>query len=303
MTSIEWTKNADGSEGKTWNCIVGCARVSTGCEACYAERMAYRLGQMGQKQYVGLTKKTDRGHIRWTGVARFVPEALGKPLTWKKPTRVFVNSMSDAFHEDITNEQIAAMFGVMAATPQHTYQLLTKRPKRMLEWFDWMAAQDTADRPPSPVYCGIESANYCADVDYLGLTGQWPMLNVHIGVSVENQVTANERIPLLFQVPAVIRFVSAEPLLGPVNLAEALYEARGLDWVICGGESGPGARACKTAWLQSIVDQCEDAGVPCFVKQLGSKPAGGLLDVGFVKDRKGGDMSEWPESLRVRQMP
>ncbi|MGW8286400.1 MAG: DUF5131 family protein, partial [Candidatus Deferrimicrobiaceae bacterium] len=134
MTSIEWTKGDDGTKGKAWNPVIGCRRVSDGCSRCYAERMAYRLEKMGQKQYAGLTVLGKSGR-RWTGEVRLVPDKLGEPLRWRKPRRVFVNSMSDLFHEDVPDEYIAAVFGVMAACPQHTFQVLTKRPERAAEWF------------------------------------------------------------------------------------------------------------------------------------------------------------------------
>lgn len=326
-TPIEWTD-------KTWNPVRGCARVSPGCEHCYAERQAHRFSSVRpgySLPYEGLTVLGKHGP-RWTGRARFVPEMLGAPLKWLKPQRVFVNSMSDLFHDDVTEAEIASVFGVMAACPQHTFQILTKRPERMLEWFEWMDRDVDVDSdvcgPPVPVVCGIHAANYGADVDYLGIKGPWPLPNVWLGVSCEDQQRADERIPLLLEAPAALRFVSAEPLLEEVSLFAFLPGALrdkcltilnqgasvalpGVDWVIVGGESGPGARPCDIGWVGSIVTECRTAGVPCFVKQLGAAPSwhghcGPLkvdVDRMHVSDRKGGDPGEWPADLRVRQFP
>jgi protein gp37 len=368
MTSIEWTRGDDGTDGKTWNPVRGCSRVSEGCRHSYAEGVAARFSGPGQP-YEGLAhfKRKTNGHPagddplitvgpRWTGEVRFVPEMLAKPLSWKKPRRVFVNSMSDLFHEGLTNEQIAAVFAVMAACPQHTFQILTKRPARMVEWFAWIAAQgaqlkdNIGEEPPSghaePSACvmiadflvhNTPSDQFLGRALDIASLQPWPLSNVWLGVSTENQETANERIPLLLRCPAAVRCVSAEPLLGPIDfeavpLPDAYLRQKGvggclqptsekgtepddytyftrlghkLDWVIVGGESAPGARPCDVDWIRSIVKQCADAGVPCFVKQVGDQPQATLPDIGVVlkKKRKGNDPSEWPEDLRVREFP
>jgi protein gp37 len=217
---------------------------------------------------------------------RLVPEKLTEPLRWKKPRRVFVNSMSDLFHEDLSAAYIADVFAVMARTPQHTYQVLTKRPERMLMLL--LA-------PPA----GVEP---------------WPLPNVWLGVSVENQHFADERIPLLLQTPAAVRFISAEPLLDAVDLSPFLPVEtiggveleRWLDWVIVGGESGPGARPFNIEWARSIVQQCQAAGVPVFVKQLGRFAIDDSNGTAFrmaLRSTKGGESSEWPADLRVREFP
>lgn len=317
-SDIEWTD-------ETWNPVVGCRRVSPGCEHCYAERVAHR--GMAQ-QHKGLTVVGKQG-IRWTGEARFVPEALAKPLHWRKPRRVFVNSMSDLFHEDVTMEQIAAVFGIMDVTPHLTYQVLTKRPERMLEFFRWVAeeargtvAQDVICGATTDILPDADEPKWCAALERVSAL-PWPLPNVWIGVSVEDQRRADERIPLLLQAPAALRFLSVEPLLERVSLLrwtcdehgrQHIGAPSGIGWVIVGGESGPGARRFDVAWARSIIAQCKAAGVPVFVKQLGAFviderrsgwPSGtkfGARRV-FLNDRKGGDMSEWPEDLRVRQMP
>lgn len=361
MTSIEWTD-------KTWNPTRGCSRVSPGCDNCYAMRQAHRFSGPGNP-YEGLTKlkrpavgdvlKEGRkpGRVDWTGKVVLVPRQLAVPLKRKKPTTWFVNSMSDLFHEALSNEDIAAVFGVMAACPQHRFQLLTKRPKRMLEWYEWVAQKDVRHRLARPlqalhaidVACQLHASEHHPGLFGHGSIGGrgWPLPNVWLGVSVEDQPTADERIPLLLQVPAAIRFVSAEPLLGPVDLTRlnldetcacgrpARFDAfathcdcdhcmgvqepvawHSLDWVIVGGESGRGARPFDIAWARNIIAQCRGAAVPVFVKQLGALPY--MREPGWehgwaVEDdvrarwptsgKKGGDISEWPEDLRVREMP
>ncbi len=312
VTSIQWTD-------RTWNVTRGCTRVSEGCRHCYAERQAHRFSGPGQP-YQGLTKLTSKGHV-WTGDVEFVPKMLAEPLGWKKPQRVFVNSMSDLFHEDFTNEQIAAVFGVMAACQQHTFQVLTKRPARMLEWFRALPSEAWHANVFVKA-CAREHAVWREQLHHWAMV--WPLPNVWLGVSVEDQQRADERIPLLLQCPAAVRFVSAEPLLGPVDLdpylgvvsVEQPEPPVKLDWVIAGGESGPGARPCCLSWLRNIVHDCEEAGVACFIKQLGARPYEANREVDDevdqwavgewlkLADRKGGDMSQWPGTyLNVRQFP
>jgi protein gp37 len=336
MSNIEWTS-------KTWNPIVGCSRVSAGCQNCYAINQAYRNAAMGAKldnpgrlaYYEGLTEK--RGNrVEWTGKVAFVPEALEIPLKTKKPTTWFVNSMSDLFHESVTDEQLDQIFAVIALTPQHTYQVLTKRPERMLEYcrkfvsgshlsergqwacemarfacenfsgFNWREVPDDGDTE-----YGSLSSDHVYDL-LMEATTDGIIPNVWLGVTAENQATANKRIPLLLQTPASLRFLSCEPLLEDVDLANAMpLGGPDLDWVIVGGESGPGARPCDIAWVRSIVEQCKAAGVPCFVKQLGSTPKLQVHDchqppanwADYGSTGKGNNPDEWPEDLRVRQMP
>lgn len=534
MTSIEWTD-------ETWNPTVGCSRVSAGCEHCYAEGVAHRGLSPHHR---GLTVLGKHGP-RWTGEVRLVESALAKPLSWKKPRRVFVNSLSDLWHEGVSNETCAAIFGVMAACPHLTFQVLTKRPERMRAWFaldgiasrvdlfkhialagrideffaaervapveawpgyfittkgrvlsDWSnSGERTADvhelaalaegqghsrvmlyrdgETARPLIHRLVLATFdggaiaSADCDNLqgchidgdprnnalwnlrwgtqasnwsdskrhgtrrryskltedqvselralaadGASGaelgrrfsisdtqarniasgrqwappheaEWPLRSVWLGVSVEDQATADERIPLLLDTPAALRFVSCEPMLGPVAFApEWLHTGRcaaigpkperfrcglpaghdgedghphhalipsgvpwfgqnALEWVIIGGESGPGARAFNVAWMKAAIEQCRAAGVPVFCKQLGANVhtrnddnftieedppdpdfpgwPGHLVaedrieDSGEsyqgapvrvrLRDRKGGDMGEWRSDLRVREFP
>lgn len=284
MTRIEWTN-------ETWNPIAGCTKVSDGCKHCYAETMAKRLAAMGQSKY----KPTITEAGRWSGQIVLDEKALSAPLKRQKPTMYFVNSMSDLFHENVPDDWIFKIFDVMKQTPQHTYQILTKRPERMRNYMV------THQQPQ----------------DYYN-TGWQPLPNVWLGVSVENQQAADERIPQLLKTPAAVRFLSCEPLLGPVDLSPWLhakaacsgcgyrtadpralggckgycYDPSGkscdawpcpscaglhcwsgsfthLDWVIVGGESGPGARPLHPDWVRTLRDQCAAAGVPFFFKQWG----------------------------------
>lgn len=291
MTGIQWTD-------ETLNPTTGCDRVSDGCDNCYALSMAKRLKAMGQAKY-----QRD-GDPRTSGPGfgfAMHPDTLRIPLTWKKPRRVFVNSMSELFHKDATVDFIAQMWAVMAATPQHTYQILTKRHARMRSVLrdecrcgaghapgvHFWSRMEWASTPHSPTYVpGLRSGIY-HDL-------QWPLPNVHLGVSAENQANAGLRVPALRQTPAAVRFISAEPLIGPIeNL-----DLSGISWLIAGGESGAGARPCDPGWIRSLVDQCAAAGVACFVKQMGSvwaRENGG--------PSAGGDPSYWPEDLRIREFP
>lgn len=215
-TGISWTD-------ATWNPIRGCSVVSAECTNCYAMGVAARFSGPGLP-YEGLAKRSEkRGLPQWTGEVRLVPSMLDQPLRWKRPRRrIFVNSMSDLFHEKLSNEEIAAVFGVMAAAPQHTFQVLTKRPQRAIEWFEWaerMAQWGGVDRHRAVV--GVHYAQRVSEhrgLRSIDWTRPWPLPNVHIGVSAGTQASADAFIPLLLRIPAAVRFVSAEPLLEQVNL-------------------------------------------------------------------------------------
>ncbi len=307
MSDIEWT---DAS----WNCVTGCTRVSDGCTRCYAERLsATRLAQ--SPKYVGVAEM--RGaEARWTGLVRCHPEVLEHPLRWRKPRMIFVNSMSDTFHEDVPESFLFKMFAVMAACPQHTFQVLTKRPRRMAELLRVWGEAEAGDRQ-----YGFDN-----EVFELGFepdcSPYWPLPNVWVGTSVEDQQRADERIPHLLKVPAVVRFLSCEPLLGPLDFDDGPMfpeestmgpwnelELGQIHWLIVGGESGRDHRPMRLEWAEGIVRQCRDAGVPCFVKQLGASwfqdlsHPGHSIRVYPKKSPKGGDMSEWPAALRVREWP
>jgi len=292
-TSIEWATH-------TFNPWRGCAKVSTGCANCYAETMAKRTGIHGTWGKDGERVVSSDAYWR-------------QPIKWNRDAaregvrrRVFCASMADVFEDrrDLDGPR-ERLYGLIEATPNLDWLLLTKRPENAARLFDW-------------------SVLGCFDAD------EWPP-NVWLGTSAENQATADERIPHLLAVPAAVRFLSVEPLLGPVDLMPWLdeegYDAPGdggevrplpaVDWVIVGGESGPGARPCDVAWIRSVRDQCREAGTPCFVKQLGAVPLEFRRVVGKehgtpfsmaaanlrLRDPKGGDMAEWPEDLRVREFP
>lgn len=246
-SNIEWTD-------ATWNPVTGCSKVSEGCRNCYAKRDWPRISANPKTVYHGREFEEVRCH----------PERLNQPLRWKRPRRIFVNSMSDLFHPAVSDDFLNLIFSTMEAT-DHAYQILTKRPERMKEYLTWRWGG-----------------------------GRIPRRTIWLGVSVEDQKTADERIPLLLQTPAAVRWISAEPLLGPIDLISASnqecnHEEGGtepdtnawicrrceeneefeLDWVVVGGESGPGARPCHPDWVRSLRDQCVAAGVPFFFKQWG----------------------------------
>jgi len=231
MSKIEWTD-------KTWNPVTGCTKVSQGCKNCYAERIYERFN--GKGSFRNVICHQDR---------------IDNPMRWKKPVRVFVNSMSDLFHEDVPFSFIHDVFNTIAACPQHTFQVLTKRPRRAIEYLRWFQRGGR----------------------YKFTMGK----NLWIGVSIEDQETANERIPLLLQLPAAVRFLSCEPLLGRVDIANDAINGQinkmgmnaamstGIDWVIAGGESGPGARPMHPDWVRHLRDQCSTISAAFFFKQWG----------------------------------
>lgn len=323
-TGIEWTD-------ATWNVLVGCTKVSRGCKHCYAKtlhdrrQVAYLSGKPMPPQYAHPFERV-----------QFLPERLDQPLRWRAPRRIFVNALSDLFHDQVTDEQLDRIFAVMALAPRHTFQVLTKRPERMR---DYLSARYL---PGRIVDTFIRFGGWA-------FTTEWPLENVWLGVSVENQDCANERIPLLARTPAAVRFLSCEPLLGPIDFEEAgslgpevgdpwAFSALtgtdgcdepipGMDWVIVGGESGPGARPMDLRWAASIVAQCRAAGVPVFVKQLGAVPMepesdwrgraltrvlsaknrnrvpDGFVPLACGGDAKGGRIECWPAELQVREFP
>lgn len=276
-TKIEWTD-------ATWNPITGCSVVSPGCTNCYAMRLAgTRLKHHPTRE--GLTTMSKAGPV-WNGEVRFNEKALVDPLRWKRSRMIFVCAHGDLFAEGVPHEWLNRIFAVMAMAGQHTFQLLTKRPERMREYLKCRISKDLVY---DIVVRSVAESTYKTS-EQLDV---WPLPNVWLGVSVEDQRRADERIPHLLDTPAAKRFVSAEPLLGPIDLCDitvkrtvgeqhfdALFceEDAGdcedlgnatLDWVIAGGESGPGARPIHPDWARSLRDQCAAAGVPFFFKQWG----------------------------------
>lgn len=245
-SSIEWTD-------ATWNPVRGCTRVSEGCRHCYAERIAARFSGPAMP-YEGLARNV-QGEPHWTGEVRLVESHLGDPLRWTKPRRIFVNSMSDLFHEKLSDADIDRVFAVMLRAPQHTFQILTKRPERVRVYMD-------ASFVPGGILVTLGEHMCDAHVD----SQTWPPRNVWLGTSVENQAVAQTRIPELLMTKAAVRFLSVEPLLGRINLRPWLH---GLQWLIVGGESGPHARPMHPVWVREIRDACLEAGLPFFFKQWG----------------------------------
>jgi protein gp37 len=234
-SAIEWTD-------ATWNPIAGCEIVSPGCTNCYAMRMAARLQAMGMAKYAGTTRKSGKRHV-WTGRLNYNATSLAAPLLWRKPRRIFVNSMSDLFQEKVEQEFIREVWGVMKQAQWHSFQVLTKRPERMLE-----------------VLCG---------------PGFPTLPNVWLGTSVESEAYL-KRIDVLRRVPGHIRFISFEPLLGPIRDPDF----SGIHWVIVGGESGPHARPMAPHWIEGLHAACERQKIAFFFKQWGGprkKRTGRLL--------------------------
>jgi protein gp37 len=302
-TSIEWTD-------QSWPVINGCRRVSAGCENCYAERLtASRLSKT--PKYQGLAVMGKNGP-RWTGETRLWEPHLSMPMRLRKPSRIFVADMGDLFYEGVPDYWIETVFAVMAMARRHTFQVLTKRPERMRD-FVLSAAKAKAAHDIALLH--YNPRQLIAEAEWPG----WPLPNVWLGVSVEDQASADKRIPFLLETPAAVRFLSYEPALGPLHLDPSTLGCVGhlaqtfgnllVNWVNVGGETGPGARPFDIRWARSAIDQCAAAAVPCFVKQLGARPfqsprnnASTGYDLALT-DRKGGDMEEWPADLRVREFP
>lgn len=319
-TGIAWT-------GRTWNPIVGCTKVTAGCDRCYAIVTATRMSE--HPAYAGTAADGE-----WTGKINLLPDRLEQPLHWTKPSSVFVNAQSDLFHKDVPDFFVAEVFGTMAVSPQHTFQVLTKRSARMRTLltkagdgvepsFEAMvrnAGFNLLNRVRSERRTSIKATARLAD------EVPWPLPNVHLGVTVENEATL-WRVSDLVRTPAARRFISAEPLLSALELprfcacgcmkpyAEAVASAGanpgflntfqaeasvpatlGVDQVIVGGESGAGARLMEADWARSIRDQCAAHDVPFFMKQMGSAWAALNGAPG-----KADQLVDFPEDLRIRQ--
>ena len=292
-TAISWTD-------RTWNPIRGCSLVSHGCTHCYAMRQAGRFSGPGQP-YEGLVRKTSQGYT-WTGKVRLIEKDLDAPLRWKKPQRVFVNSMSDLFHEAVPEAWLDAMFTVMAGAPHHTFQILTKRPERMQAYCSQRSLLGRLQE------CRMRAGLRVHPLHV------WPLPNVWLGVSVETKATL-PRLNALCATPAALHFASFEPLLEDLGditpwLAPVL-ELPALDWCIIGGESGPKARPFNLEWARTIMRQCGQHDVAVWMKQVGARPCidmtgGNRYDdhtCFTVRDTAGADPAAWPAHLRVQQFP
>lgn len=262
-TKIEWTDH-------TWNVVIGCSKVSAGCKNCYAEKMSVRLSGMNNKcspDYAEILRYADYGKpLGFNGNVKMLPERLEQPLRWKKSSMVFVNSMSDLFHEDVPFEFIDEVFKIIVACPKHTFQILTKRPERMKEYWEW--------------------TKQVVEIEYAD--------NIWLGVSVENKL-ALHRISILESIAVATRFISFEPLLEDLDF---LFEVRdrGIDvgkihWCVIGCESGVRKRDCRSEWVEDLVAVLESFEIPVFVKQL-------QINGKVVKD-----MEQFPEHLQIREYP
>ena len=273
-TRIEWTD-------ATWNPVAGCSIISAGCTNCYAMQMARRLEAMGVEKYAGLTKQRSR-RAAWNGKVREDWAALKTPHSWRKPRKIFVNSMSDLFHEQVSDAFILAVWQVMHDTPRHTYQILTKRPERMAGFLARYV------KPPVWRVVGRSESEHYTALDILP--------NVWLGVSVENAKTVT-RLGALRDTPAAIRFVSFEPLIGRVGTPDLA----GIDWAIVGGESGPHARPMRAEWVNEIQGQCGLAGTKFFFKQWGAWGADGKKRTKKLngRDWRGQTWDELPAAARV----
>ena len=331
-TSIEWTD-------ETWNPLRGCRRISPGCGGprneggCYAERQAIRQSGPGGA-YEGLVESTDKGP-RWTGKGMLDEAKLREPLHWKKPRTVFVDSMSDLFFEAFTDQDIARVVAVMVATPGCTFQVLTKRAERMARL---LASEEFQGMVDDAGEAFAAEMGWC----HANEGESWPPKNIWWGVSCEDRKHGLPRLYHLRRTPAAVRFVSFEPLLEDVTepLADDVDALGGPDeqggcrtcglswegeknaagihecpppgfggrihWAIIGGESGPRSRPCDLQWVRALVARCRAAGVAPFVKQLGAHAIDSFYDptrAVLLKHKKGGDMAEWREDLRVREFP
>lgn len=309
-TKIEWADSV-------FNPVTGCTPISPGCANCYAKRMSRRLaGRCGYP-------KDEPFRVT------LHPEKLEEPLHWKKPRRVFVCSMGDLFHNDVPTDFLVNVFAVMSLTPQHTFMLLTKRPKAMAELMRdnfheevWYARDMLIDKGIVP-YTLWKHMEYWEQQDDLDVgvpvrtmfsyepAPEWPLPNVWLGVTAENQQTADKRIPILLQTPAAVHFVSVEPMLGPVRLQHC-WKCKGpdiegclceqdfygsVDWVICGGETGPGARPVHPDWVRGLRNQCQAAGVPFFFKSWGEWHESDLQS-----NSRGWQTHLWPDGKLMYRM-
>lgn len=361
-TSIEWTD-------ATWPVVQGCDYESPGCTNCYAVpllwRMAHNPNAAISGPLQGVVAKNTAGKLHFTGKVALREDRLTWPLQWKEPRKIFVPSHGDLFHPAVPDEFIDRVFAVMSVCPQHTFQVLTKRAERMRRYMTTSAQPiDDPERRDDIVAAAFairselglrRGEEWFTDDQCFIQQDRWPLPNVWLGVSVEDQARADERIPQLLATPAAKRFLSCEPLLGPVNLdrlprdpddedrempgfanierfvSSALMGAHGVimkpdaplsgrrqewwedlrsrpsvDWVIVGGESGPNSRHFDLRWARDLLAQCRGAGTAYFLKQLGARPfdsTGDLVKNLHLEDRKGGDMAEFPEDLRVREFP
>jgi protein gp37 len=285
---IDWL-NIPGFKGETWNPIIGCSKVSPGCENCYAEKMAKRLAYIDKTAHYNAVLNGYAGHTKitgWNGKTVLVDDQLEKPLKWKNPRAIFVCSMGDLFHDTVPFEWIDKVIGVIRDNPQHVFLILTKRPQNMKTYFE----------------------------EYYGkgkiFDASLVLPNLWLGVTAENQLTADARIPILLSIPAAKRFVSIEPMLEAICLKKWLMVekdkdglSRGfgnLDWIIVGGESGHKARPMHPEWVRSIRNQCKTANVPFFFKQWGEWKEGSVPNYNPIIVLNNGKFGNYEQTKQYR---
>lgn len=260
MTKIEWTN-------ETWNPVVGCTKLSSGCAECYAEKFAVRLAGNEKTQFY--KKVIDNG--RWNGKTLVRISEFDRPERWKRPRMIFVCSMGDLFHDSVPFTAINSLFSVMSDFDRHIYQILTKRPQRVLDFFSWKWAETK---------------------EKLGTDAPWfPKPNIWIGVTAENQNIWNERVPLLAKIPTQVRFVSCEPLLSHIDMEVPDGKDRLVNWIICGSETGNRARRMDISWAQWLAIQASNRNIPFFMKKY------------ITSTGKEFPFEELPDLLRKRQYP
>ena len=304
-SEIEWLRSPDGTKGESWNPITGCSPASSGCLHCYAAVIA---GRGMCEDHRGLTRAAKRRNERgrlvklavFNGTIHLHPERLTAPTRMRKGKRIFVNSMSDLFHEGVPFDFIAAIYGVMAVADHHTFLVLTKRAWRAPQFFAWLhegnGIGDKIVAAMRKYVPGWEKRGVLPQKNGMVLDRPWPPRNVHLGFSAEDQPNWDSRIADFSDVEAYVRWVSIEPQLGPIDL-HMYASSPGVQWVVIGGESGPGSRPFDVDWASSLVAQCDHLGIPVFIKQLGTKPirSGEPL---ILESSKGCDPNEWTGPLK-----
>ena len=289
----------------TWPIVAGCEYESPGCSNCWAVRDSWRLAHNPHKAvreaFAGTVRKTEAGALVWTGVVRPLPERLDWPLRWRAPRRIFVCSQADLFHPKVPDEFIDQVFAVMAITPRHTFQVLTKRAERMSAY---MISRSRSEQ------------QWERAARTLGWTLEWegrrlapfPLPNVWLGISVEDQVRADERVPHLLRAPAAKRWLSVEPMLEPIRLTVLTLQR--LDWIVCGGESAQtraNTRYFDVDWARDLRDKCRSAGTAFFMKQGGSRPTDGgvpiALPAGKSSRYKFHELQHLPGDLQIQEFP
>ena len=305
-SEIEWLRSSDGTKGESWNPITGCSPASSGCLHCYAAALAGRHMCDDHKELTRTVKRrNERGKLVklavFNGTIHLHPDRLTAPVGMRKGKRIFVNSMSDLFHEGVPFKYIAAVYGVMTVAEQHTFLVLTKRAWRAPQFFAWLHEGpglhhriNDAVRKYVPGWDG--RAVFPTQKHGMVPDRHWPPRNVQLGFSAEDQSNWDSRIADFSDVEAYVRWVSIEPQLGPIDMCRTTSNP-GIQWVVVGGESGPGSRPFDVDWATSLVAQCDRLSIPVFIKQLGTKPIREAKPL-LLESSKGCDLTEWTGPLK-----